>query len=428
MASLSARMTAMTQDTLPQLAGLGHGDSPEDLIDLSGAENGSVYGELRDMLKDAYFKETSSDFLLPTTLGGNHAARDALAAFFNTYFHPASSISREQIVLTTGATSCIEHVLMSVCDEGDSVIIPAPYWFAFQPYMSDRTRVNVITARPGPSPGRHADDLLRALQAAYDSAPDPRRVKALLLCNPQNPLSRCYPEDVLRACLRWCQKREMHLIADELYALADVDPDAAERDGSAFVSALAVRPGPGQEEADDDFDRSRIHVAWSPSKLFGLSGLRIGCLVSQSPAIRDGVSLLSYAAPSSLSATSLTTVLTSSRLPDLLATNRSRLAASYAQLARGLRDLGVEFVPATHGLFVFARVLGGDGVESREDELRRLARLRACGLAVCPGWAFDGGAGATTEELGWARVLFAVPEDVMREAVLRLKKSFSTDV
>lgn len=54
--------------------------------------------------------------------------RNAMATFFNSYFKPVHPVSPEHIVLTAGASDAIENVIHAVCDDGDSVIVPGPYW------------------------------------------------------------------------------------------------------------------------------------------------------------------------------------------------------------------------------------------------------------------------------------------------------------
>jgi aspartate/methionine/tyrosine aminotransferase len=52
--------------------------------------------------------------------------RDALALFFNQYFHPVHTVEAEHIVLTAGASDAIENIIHAICDDGDSIIAPGP--------------------------------------------------------------------------------------------------------------------------------------------------------------------------------------------------------------------------------------------------------------------------------------------------------------
>lgn len=115
-------------------------------------------------------------------------------------------------------------------------------------------------------PESMASTLLPALEQAYTKSSRP--VKALVLTNPNNPLGQCYSETVLKDCLRFCGSRGIHLISDEVYALTELK--GSTRDNSApFISALAL------DASASECDPSLVHVVWSSSTDFGLSGVRL---------------------------------------------------------------------------------------------------------------------------------------------------------
>ncbi|CAI6100703.1 unnamed protein product [Clonostachys chloroleuca] len=405
MASLSNRTGVLLQQLGPSLlvAKQPSLTDTDSIIDISGGENELLQQELHQVLQLAISEATADElFSLPVTFGGNQDARENLTKFFNGYFDPARKVLPDQIVLTAGAGNGIEILMQSICDEGDSVIVPAPLWW--------RPKVNIITATP-PNYARHAQDLVLAIEAAFEAAQEPSRVKALILTNPQNPLSRCYPKDVILECVKFCNKKGLHFISDEIYALATFG--SAINGQPRFHSALSI-----QSEPEDglSFDPSKIHVVWSPSKLFGLGGLRIGCIVSQdNPPLRAATSLLAYAGISALSTSMLNTLLASPALPELLEKNSSRLTASYQIFADGLARLGVDFIPASEGLFVFARI--GKDLQSQEEELALKANLEQHeGVRVSPGWLYN----QSTREFGWARLTISIPQERAEEVMVRL--------
>lgn len=140
----------------------------------------------------------------------------------------------------------------------------------FELSVSARANVNIIVAQP-PTYTNYTSYLVPSLQAAYDFSQAKKRIKAVLLSNPSNPLGRCYPRSVLIECLEFCQERGLHLICDELYALTDLENTKM---GEKFVSVLSLTE-PFMPEGAIKVDPNRIHVIWSTSKLFGVSGLRV---------------------------------------------------------------------------------------------------------------------------------------------------------
>jgi aspartate/methionine/tyrosine aminotransferase len=74
------------------------------------------------------------------------------------------------------------------------------------------------------------------LQAGKDGV----KVKALLICNPHNPLGKCYPSDTLRALMEFCHKYKIHLISDEVFGLSVFDVKGEKR--RPFTSILSIDP------------------------------------------------------------------------------------------------------------------------------------------------------------------------------------------
>jgi aspartate/methionine/tyrosine aminotransferase len=141
----------------------------------------------------------------------------------------------------------------------------------FTPMLATRANVNIIVAQP-PTYANWHNYLVPSLQAVYDCSSVKPRIKAVVLCNPHNPLARCYPKKALLELMEWCQEHALHLVVDEIYALTELAelPDKA----AGFVSALALTE-PLRSEGAVKIEASRVHVVWSASKVFGMSGFRI---------------------------------------------------------------------------------------------------------------------------------------------------------
>ncbi|KAF7872251.1 hypothetical protein EAF04_003175 [Stromatinia cepivora] len=413
--NLSSRMTQSMQYILPKLAATSHdlGDEKVTPINLSIAENLVIRDELVDICKEVIKEELVPDVLSqPLEFGGDSSLRGELAGFFNTYFNPVTQVTKEHIVLTVGVGGGLEALAHAICEDGDSVIIPGPYWFGMEPYLRTRPNVHTIAASlTSYTPDTFSNEILSSLISAYNTASDPSRIKAVILCNPHNPFSRCYTKDSIEACLKFCQERGLHLISDELYALASVK--SAEEHVTPFTSVLSLRH-------EGLIDCDKVHVVWSGSKLFGSSGIRTGCVVSQfNIPLRTATSLLSYASVSTLSSLYLKSLLASPSLPLLLETNSERLTASYKLLADSFSKWKIEFLPATEGIFIFAKLARDARTQAEADEV--FAKLAKNGVLVSPGSFYNG----IPQEVGWARVTFSVPVQVIKEAVMRMEKIIS---
>ncbi|KAH9864373.1 hypothetical protein J1614_010307 [Plenodomus biglobosus] len=413
---LSKRMGTTLKDLVPLLTAIAppaHYD-PTTAIDLSSAQNDVILPELLEFFQST--AETNiTDQVFPSPSlnleGGPLQTREALASFFNNYFHPVHSVKPEHIALTAGASDAIESVIHAVCDDGDSVIIPGPYWHGFDYLLKSRANVNPIIARP-PSYEHWDNYLVPSIQAAYDFSTERSRIKAVILCNPHDPLSRCYPKENILDLMEFCQEHGLHLIVDEMYALTNLSMDVED---PKFVSALSLTD-PFPPEGCVKIDASRIHVVWGASKLFGMSGFRVGCIISQqNPQLLSAISLLTMNHTSSLASSTLSSLLTWSQLPTLLNINTERLTASCLLLIDALHSWNIDVITPTHGLFLFARL--AKNARSASDEKKFYDRLAVHGVRVAQGRFYKG----VEADYGWARIRFSVSPGVMRDALKRIE-------
>lgn len=93
------------------------------------------------------------------------------------------------------------------------------------------------------------------LQAAKDGI----NIRALLICNPHNPLGKCYSRVMLKELFKLCGKYDNHLISDEVYGLSVFEVEGGER--VPFTSVLSLDPT-GLLRTD------QLHV------MYGLSNVR----------------------------------------------------------------------------------------------------------------------------------------------------------
>lgn len=162
---------------------------------------------------------------------------------------------------------------LCLTDPGDGVLLGQPIYGAFNGDLQVPSGCQLIyTPFHGDDP--FSVQAVDRYEHTFLQARDEKGVsiKALLICNPHNPLGRCYPRETLEALLRFCQKYQIHLISDEIYAISVYEDDDS---ASGFVSILSIDP------TELGVDPTLIHVLYGMSKDFAAAGLRLGCLISQ---------------------------------------------------------------------------------------------------------------------------------------------------
>ena len=136
---LSKRAWANVEDIMPKIAAAVQErvkvDNPS--IDLSTAENWLIRDEVVAMCKEAVVERLSAqDLSYPRAFAGFPEALAAFASFFNTYFNPHIPVEISHLATAPGAASCVDTLLYNICDPGEGVLVPGPYWSTFDTVAS----------------------------------------------------------------------------------------------------------------------------------------------------------------------------------------------------------------------------------------------------------------------------------------------------
>lgn len=120
---------------------------------------------------------------------------------------------------------------------------------------------------------------------------------------------------------------------------------------------------------------------------------------------------------SSLAAVATAGLLTSEKLPQLIAKNSERLAKAYMTVTAWLEEHRLSYLPASYGLYIFARLAPGAQTWADEDQMIRAAR--ESGVLVSSGRSFH----APEHQKGWARIVIAVDPVTLVKALRRLEQA-----
>jgi aspartate/methionine/tyrosine aminotransferase len=245
-----------------------------------------------------------------------------------------------------------------------------------------------------------------------------KRVKALMLCHPHNPLGRCYPRDVIIELMKLCQKYQIHLISDEIYALSVWDNTVDQHPPPVkFESALSIDP-------NGIIDPRLVHALWGMSKDFGANGIRLGVIISQHNTdlhnALKGISLYSY--PSGVSDHLAALILEDTKFTEpYIRQNQTKLSDLYAYTAKYAKTHAIEYAPGCNAAFFLWVNLGKKYRELHpevpEDEdigekvMQQLLKHR---VFLASGALFG------SEKSGWFRIVFSHPRDYLEEALKRI--------
>ncbi|KAF9783638.1 hypothetical protein IL306_008765 [Fusarium sp. DS 682] len=398
--------------------------NPGGYISLGVAENTLMHKELIEHITKNVFSLESHSLTAGDGFTGSHHLRNTLTRFINHYFKPCEQITKDQVIVTSGVGQAIELSGFALCDKGDGVLLARPHYGNFPIDLGYRVEAKIVGVSFGDIDPFSLETVAVYEKALMEAENQGIRVRAFLLCNPHNPLGRCYTPEVLQAYMRFCQKHGLHLISDEVYALSVwKNPNAP--DAPEFTSALAINP-------DGLIDRDLIHVLWGMGKDFGSCGIRIGCLLSRNEDfLRACVANSYFTGPSSLADSATARVLSDDVfIENYVKMNRIRLAENYMMTTKFLENHGIPYNKGSNaGLFVWADLFQPmrihinakqeESGETSEKSLRNLeARLQETLLKHKIFLA--SGADFGSDIPGWFRIVFAHERSYLRLGLERM--------
>ena len=263
--SLHLRLLADVEERVAHYRSLVAPDS----VNLSTAENILLFDFYKDHLFNATKPFTVGDLRYPSKFYGSNAFLDSWASFLNQAWGGGNWLTAQDVYAVGGTSAALECLAFILGTPGDSAISPAPLWYGFPWSFAQRPRVSFV---PFDLAEKGIDKFVLTLEdvkRAYNSVrPQP---KFLVLTNPNNPLGGNYPRETLNAIYKWVlEETQMHIISDEIYFLSQVGG------GEPFVPALTLE---AVREAGE-VGRERVHAVWGLAKDFGMSGFKVGFVIS----------------------------------------------------------------------------------------------------------------------------------------------------
>jgi len=299
----------------------------------------------------------------------------------------------DQVVVTNGGKHAVYNTFQVLCDPGDEVLLPAPYWTSYPEIITLGGGVPVVLPTTEVTGFRVSIEQL-------DEAVTPR-TKVLLFVSPSNPTGAVYPPDEVEAIGRWAVDRGIWIVTDEIY-------EHLTYDGHVFSSM----PGLVPELAD------RCVILNGVAKTYAMTGWRVGWMIGPRDVIAAATNLQSH------STSNVSNVAQAAALAavcgDLEAVGRMREA--FARRGKMMFELlsGIPGVTCLEPQGAFYCFPSFEGVLGRQIGGRRPqtslelceALLEVAKVAIVPGEAF----GAP----GYARLSFALGDDDLGEGVRRI--------
>lgn len=259
-------------------------------IDVIGFGAGEPDFATPENIKQAAITAIQNNDTRYTLVGGTNALKDAIIDKFKR--DNGLSYERNQIVVSCGAKHSFYNLAQVLWDEGDEIIIPAPYWVSY-PDMVVLANAKPVIIDTDQSSGFKitAEQLQKAV------TPNSR---AVVLNSPSNPTGSAYSRDELEALAEVILKNNLLVISDEIY-------EKIMFDGFEHVSIAAL---------SEELKRNTV-VINGASKCFSMTGWRIGYLAAEEAIVKAVTKLQgqSTSNPTSIAQAATVEALTGDKTP-----------------------------------------------------------------------------------------------------------------
>lgn len=317
-----------------------------------------------DLDVDPEIKQALSDYLKnnPSKYGSSQglaSTRNVLSKWFLKIY--GAKYSASEIIITPGSKFGLYSLLQILCEAGDEVIIPAPYWVSYVT-LAEMAKATPIVCQPDTNYKLTAEKLKETLN---------QKSKVLILNSPNNPTGAVYSKEELRSLYNVLKDfPDITVICDDIYNQINFSSE------SRAPSILDV--------VDDEF-KKQIVIVHGASKSYAMTGWRMGWIAGPSDLIKKLAQFYSQTltcTPDFIQKATETALQTSDEAVEKL---KQSMIDRHQFVLQGLKSVPNIKVFGSAGAFYIWIELLNKSVSSMTvvDQL-----LKHCGIAGVPGEAF----------------------------------------
>jgi DNA-binding transcriptional MocR family regulator len=164
--------------------------NPSGTIVMRLAENSLMHGEISDYIRQELAVERTQHLTYGHGPRGSPRLRKAVAAVFNSDFDAQKPVTCDQIIVMSGVTAVTDALIWSICNEGDGILMPQPFYTGYHIDISQRSRGVIIPVPfqgiPGYTSFDDAFDSPDVIRRAFEAQLESTRlsgghIKAVLL-------------------------------------------------------------------------------------------------------------------------------------------------------------------------------------------------------------------------------------------------------
>ncbi len=309
-------------------------------------------------IKDAAAKALAEGFTKYTPSSGIPELRQAIADKFKS--DNSLSYKPSQVIVSCGGKHSCYNVILATCQEGDEVIIPAPYWLSYPEMVKLASATPVILGTTDKTEFKVTPEQLRAAITP--------RTRLFILNSPSNPTGSLYTREEIRALGDICVEKDVLIMSDEIY-------EKLVYDGAEHASVASF--------SQAHYEHTVIVHGFA--KAYSMTGWRLGYLAAPEPIAKaiDAIQSHSTSNPTSFAQKGAVAALSGPQ--DHLKTWMSEYAKRRSFAHKRLNAIpGISCVNAKGAFYLFPNI-SKLGLNSTEFCARLLDQEK---VAAVPGVAF----------------------------------------
>lgn len=335
--------------------------------DIIGFGAGEPDFDTPENIKEAAIKAVKDGQTKYTAVGGINELKDAVIGKFER--DNRLKYSRDEIIVSCGGKHSIFNLFQSILDQGDEVIIPAPYWVSY-PVM-----VMLGGGVPRVAYTKESDGF-RMSPEAFETHIS-KRTKAVVINSPSNPTGAAYTAAELEKLAEVAMRHKLLIISDEIYEKLTYD---------GFVSSSIA-------SVDDEVKKNTM-VLNGVSKTYSMTGWRIGYAAGPKEIVKAMTNIQSQSTSNPTSISQWAAVEALSGPQEAVGAMTKEFGKRRNAMVDGLNAIpGVSSIRPQGAFYVFANISGtlgrrvdGRTINGSVDMANYL--LDSAGIAVVPGEPF----------------------------------------
>ena len=207
MAQLSNRLNRLAPSSTLSMSHKSSEMKPQG-IDVINMSVGEPDFNTPDHIKEAAKKAIDENYSRYSPVPGYPDLRKAIVAKLKNENGLEYGIN--EILVSNGAKQSVCNTVMALCNDGDEVIIPAPYWVSY-PQMAKLAGAEPVIVNAG------FEQNFKMTPEQLEAAITPK-TRMLILCSPSNPTGSVYSQEELDALAKVIlSHEELYVLADEIY-------------------------------------------------------------------------------------------------------------------------------------------------------------------------------------------------------------------